>query len=421
MRWVWDNFAPGAGVSLVLLILGAVAGEVYLRATTPFAGTTWPERFDAGVGFTLVPGAEVLSTNNLDYWTRQRANSLGFLDREPVAPADRPGSCHMVFLGDSMVEAVQVDMEQKLQAVLEPLAAARLPALKVTTSAFGQSDTGQINQLAFYDHFARQQKPKIVVLVAVKNDLADNSLVLQAINRGRDPDHMPRVFARRSAEGTFALTPVDPEWPKYLLIPQAEAEPPGLADRLSSWLRDRSLVFRRVADVAWRVSLLVRREIYGSASVLAGSHPIVRHARILAARPEYAYVLEDWEPEQRPAIDEVFFEPELPRVFREAIELTGFALDAFLERTRRDGAHLLILASHTLRREDGADGAFRIIADLAAQRGIPVIDQHAFIKAQGGRMQDARFLGDGHWSPKGHRWAAEAVLAYLEAHQELCR
>jgi hypothetical protein len=89
-RWIWNNVAPGLGISVVLVFVVALVGEIYLRASTPSFVTEWPAVFDPQIGPRFRPNAEVATTNNRDYWTRQRTNSLGFLDREPVPPG-RPG------------------------------------------------------------------------------------------------------------------------------------------------------------------------------------------------------------------------------------------------------------------------------------------------------------------------------------------
>jgi hypothetical protein len=100
------------------------------------------------------------------------------------------------------------------------------------------------------------------------------------------------------------------------------------------------------------------------------------------------------------------------------LAFTGFALDQFQERTHRGGFNLLIL--QTMKREDGSGLAFDRLERLAKARNIPVIDLYAYIRTHGGRTIDARRLYDGHWSPQGHRWAAEAVLDHLAAHPALC-
>ena len=100
----------------------------------------------------------------------------------------------------------------------------------------------------------------------------------------------------------------------------------------------------------------------------------------------------------------------LALIFREALDFNGFALDQFQERAHRDGFNLLILATETMKHGDGSGLAFDRLERLAKARNIPVIDLYAFNRANGRRGKDAHFPHDGHWSPQGHRWAAEAVL-----------
>lgn len=118
-------------------------------------------------------------------------------------------------------------------------------------------------------------------------------------------------------------------------------------------------------------------------------------------------------------------------VFREAFELTEFGLDQFKERADRDGASLAILATESLsasakgpwdKTEGRTPGDF--LRGMAEMRGIPVIDLYDYMIRQGGRIEDRllamRFAHDLHWSEIGHRWAAEAVLAYLKENQSIC-
>ena len=58
--------------------------------------------------------------------------------------------------------------------------------------------------------------------------------------------------------------------------------------------------------------------------------------------------------------------------------------------------------------------------ELAAERRIPVIDQADVIYSQGADLRDAGWAHDDHWNPTGHRWAAEALLAYLKRNQDVC-
>ena len=173
--------------TLAGLTLIALAGEVYLRGkvylqlkrlTMPFYTSKYPLHFVPKVGLMLKPNAEVLRTNRRDFWTIQRTNSLGFLDREPINSDHAAESCHIAMIGDSFVQAREVPIADKFHVRLEERAARQLPHLDITTSAFGLGGTGQINQLPYYDEFVRHLSPKLVVLVFVRNDFRNNSLIL---------------------------------------------------------------------------------------------------------------------------------------------------------------------------------------------------------------------------------------------------
>ena len=164
------------------LVLIAAAGEIWFRMTAPFARNVHPTLFVPGVGHIRIrkPLAEMRRTNNVDFWTVSRANSLGFLDREPIDPERAAASCHIAMIGDSFVEGMEVSIPDKFHVRLEELAARERPELNVTTSAFGISGTAQINQLPYYDEFARHLHPKLVVLVFVRNDFLRNASLRNA-------------------------------------------------------------------------------------------------------------------------------------------------------------------------------------------------------------------------------------------------
>ncbi len=192
------------------LALTAAAAEVWLRLrlTKPFtANDELPVHFVPGVGRMLQPQAEVRWTNHVDFWTVSRTNRWGFPDREPVSAERAAAGCHIAMIGDSFVQGREVPIVEKLQVRLEELAARKLPRLDVTTSAFGYSSTGQLNQLPYYDEFARHLHPRLLVLVFVPNDFADNTPVLQALRVGIDPDRIPWVSAERNGDGIITLRP----------------------------------------------------------------------------------------------------------------------------------------------------------------------------------------------------------------------
>ena len=108
------------------------------------------------------------------------------------------------------MEALQVPVADKFQVRLEELAAKELRHLNITTSAFGISGTGQVNQLAYYDEFARYLRPALLVLVFVNNDFMDNAPILKGLHQGIEPDKLTNVSATRGADGTITLRPPHP-------------------------------------------------------------------------------------------------------------------------------------------------------------------------------------------------------------------
>ena len=87
---IWNVLLLAAG-----LVLIAMAAEVWLRLTTPFAnGSGYSPHFVPNVGLmSWRPHSEVRTTNRLDYWVVFRTNSLGFADREPISPERAAQSC----------------------------------------------------------------------------------------------------------------------------------------------------------------------------------------------------------------------------------------------------------------------------------------------------------------------------------------
>ena len=313
------------------------------------------------------PGAEVRWGMYDEFYVTQRANSWGFLDREPLPPQQAARTCHIAFMGDSFVEASEVPVADKFHVRLEEQAARDLAHLNITTSAYGRRATGQINQLPFYDKYARRLRPKLVVLVFVPNDIMDNHQLGAAIYDNWDPDHAPYVFAEKTAEGAIALRPLAPG-PWRLFSPPVEKL--GTTQALRQ-----------------RIELLAKDGRYQSLL-----------APYLRAKSDGAL--------RRLLIDQ-----SLP-LFREAVEFTAFALDEFRRRVDADDGELwLLLAASSRFRASDQLGV--IMADLAETRGIPVLSQQDYIVRQGRPVGDAIFPQDGHWNATGHQWVAEAMIERL--------
>ena len=329
---------------VLILALVAVVGEVWLRWQQPFPRLSAPVRFVPRVGRMLEPDTEVRWTNFRDFWTVSRTNRWGFLDREPIGPERAAASCHVALIGDSFVAAGEVPIADKSHVRLEELAARVLPELDVTTSAFGISNTGQINQLPLYDEFARRLRPRLLVLVFVINDFANNFR-----------DRRTWTTARRNADGGMRLLPPDPDRRRpsrpvadfvERLVGFGGFEHSWFANRLQLRLNALDRFFAPLDEMEeWRRAFEAR----GGANF--------RLLKDLPPLPDLVKEKDPW-------------------------EFTAFGFDQFKERADRDEVSLAILSTHTM----GTRGhpPFDRLNALAAARGIPVIDQFDHILSAGG-------------------------------------
>ena len=399
----WNVLFLVAGLALI-----GVVGETYFRLRAPFLEVDASFAWSPTIGRIYTPNTEARWTNRLDFWTESRTNSLGFLDREPIGLERAAASCHIAMIGDSYVEARQVPIADKFHVRLEELAAEELRHLDITTSAFGIMDTGQVNQLAYYDEFARTLRPALLVLVFVDNDFVNNAPILDGLRRGMDPDRLIEVSATRGADGTITLRPPHPYSSESRLATMASTSPP--------WY---SRVTDRLSDVSPLAKWL---EIKTEAWFPADTDPgLVAQVALLSRRsPRYAALFDGWRPTTRGDIQEPFlYARDLPPVYEDGLDFTAFALDQFRERADRDGAALVILTSNYMGTR--GDLGFDRLTALAEARGIPVVDYHDYVHRQGAEpRRDTRWEHDNHWNIAGHRWAAEALLEYLRENQEIC-
>ena len=217
----------------------------------------------------------------------------------------------------------------------------------------------------------------------------------------------PYVHPQRAADGRIALRPPDPLWASRLAQPPS---PPTWLSRAA----ERAIGLSYLAD--W-----LDAKTGAMTSVLPSPRAdpeLIAWLERLRARPDQEPPLDGWRPTVKGRVLETFGAAKLPPIFEEALEFTAFALDQFKERAQRDGASLVILATHRV--AEHGERIFHRLGAMAEARDIPVIDQREHIVRQGGRIADANFAHDPHWNPAGHRWAAQALLQHLKRNQWVC-
>ena len=377
------------------LLLIAVVGEIYLRLANPALEADIPFHFVDGVGLIREPNAELRYANwDAGSFVVSRANSLGFLDREPVSAERAAAGCHIAFIGDSFVEARQVPIADKFHVRMEEMAARELPHLDITTQAYGISATGQIAQLPFYDEYARRLSPNLIILVFHINDFFNNSVALHSLQYGLDPDRMPYMSAYRDENGTLKLRPPDPEYKRFLL------------PRLPKPWRDRA--WNRLTGISYLAKWMDKKDLwrYGSYRQLQA------WMDMLAERPCCALLDKVYRPSQ-------FKEESLPPALEEGLEYTAFGIEQFKRRADRDGARLAIMATPVYMGSRG-DPQFERLSAIAEALGIPIISDHAYNIWYEHDPWEGILRIDGHWNPTGHQWVAAAVLEWLKANRGVC-
>lgn len=168
MRRILNN-ALLAVVSLCAVLLAA---EGALRATHLFgARVSWTEP-DTLIAWRFTPGREYWYRKENDHPITGRINSAGWRDRERrlQKPA---GEYRVAVLGDSYVEAFQVELDSTFVALAERELSRRL-ARPVEVLNFGRAGMTQSEELLVLERDVLRWNPDVVVLVFVpQNDIAD--------------------------------------------------------------------------------------------------------------------------------------------------------------------------------------------------------------------------------------------------------
>ncbi len=171
--WTIKLTALGMGITLSILIL-----EVTLR----MLGVGFPNFFESDFHC----GSRLRKSTN-GVWTSEgfghvRINSLGFRGQE-ISPEKPPGVFRICVLGDSFIEALQVDESEtfcvQLQALLNsaPSSGSASPEIEVINC--GVSGYGTAQELLMLQNYVMPLRPDVVLLaIFPENDIRNNSRIL---------------------------------------------------------------------------------------------------------------------------------------------------------------------------------------------------------------------------------------------------
>lgn len=175
VRWLANGLALGVSSVLALLLL-----ECGVRLVAPQDPGIWDTTRDGMV--LLQPEVE----RTLPSFGRTiHTNSLGFRDREH-APSPAPGVFRVLLLGDSFMEALQVDFDDsfahRLEGLLSQGAGRPVEVVNAGVSGWGTDD-----ELTWLDRRGIDLKPDLVLVgMTLHNDLSDNLVMeFHVVDDGR--------------------------------------------------------------------------------------------------------------------------------------------------------------------------------------------------------------------------------------------
>lgn len=157
-------------------------------------------------GWSTVPGLRTLWSDR-DYYVIVTTNSKGLRDVEHSYEPEQ-GTFRVLVLGDSFMEALQVDLEQSLAKVLEK----KLGHKRAEVINFGVSGYGTTQQYLFLKEEGLKYKPKLVILAFYPgNDVRNNSRLLEQMMWGPGVRSFGRPYARVTENDGTKLDLMMPE------------------------------------------------------------------------------------------------------------------------------------------------------------------------------------------------------------------
>ena len=253
-------------VFALLVALGLT--EVVLRTTHAFgARLSWTEP-DAEIGWRFKPGREYWFFKENDHAITGRISRLGWRDRD----RDRTADVRVAVVGDSYVEAFQVELDSTFVAVAERTANARA-AGEMRTFEFwnrGRSGMGPAEESIVLTRDVLPLAPDIVVLVLTpSNDIAD-------VSRATASDFL-RPFYLVGANDSLVLDDSFHRSKGY---------------RLRAWLnpiKERSALVSLVAE-RYNASRVARSVKNVSRDAAASANQLTRVQTVMTAHPDAGFL-----------------------------------------------------------------------------------------------------------------------------------
>jgi len=402
------------------LLIGACA-EAVVRLThsaPPPGNSSWFWRVpDPVTGWSHIPNSSGRSFDPLyEYDASVTINSRGIRGAESLGYAKPEGVYRVLLLGDSFVEALQVnDAEtygEQLRALLEAELGQPVEVVNAGVSGFGTDQ-----ELLWLREEGVKYAPDLVLLaVYPHNDFMNNAEVLESANRGAI--NKP-FFALVDGKLQTRYYPFDPAAVPDVTSPFAEIAPPelppGPLTGLADWLRPR-LSFYRYFDPRIRLASPRLATWLARMGLLAPG----QESKLVAQGDGYI-----------PLTYRVYAEPLAPE-WQDAVALTT-ALFAEIEQTAKemDAASAAVLIPSF--ESSNGERWQRILTQFPAMQsglwnvqqpealalnalaaaGMPVSSLTDAFRQNSAAGPPLYLAEDGHWTAPGHALAARATVNFL--------
>ena len=380
---------------LIAVLLGLLVPLVLLEVSLRMFGPWLPGNYDTGSFVQRHPILGHFHAPNRTSWIKTpqftiklEFNPMGLRDPRQ-SYAKPPGVFRILLLGDSYVEAAQVQAEESVSVKLERQLTASLgrPVEVINGGVFGY---GTAQEYLLLDLEGVKYQPDLVVLFFCHcNDIPNNNYRMELIDGELD----------RALKPYFDLADDDSD---LRLIPPP---PPAPRTSLRYRLRDTSLLYNVIeTGVVYKFELQNPREAFNGVDGL-----------VEPTRGKYdAKPTGEWDRSWR--ITEAILEKMQARAddIGAPLAVVGIPEWRMLERAywQRDANKRLVES-----KRGGPDAPVRLLDGAAGRVGIPHLDLLPEFQPRADADGLFRYYieGDYHWTADGHTVAADAVGRFLTA------
>ncbi len=394
------------GVVLPLLVLEAGVRILDLAPPADLQPALWaPHPY---LGWFHVPNRGGVSYSEYgEFKAPVHINARGLRDRE-IGYDNPQGAYRVLVLGDSFAEALQVPLEDTFVKLAETELSREDGPVEVINGGVGGWGTDQ--EALFYMVEGFRYQPDLVLLFFfVHNDTLNNYEPLE-VARNHGKVEKP-FFHLQNGELVPPDFPFEPPEDTPADADQA-ASPPLLGT--ANWLQGHAALYRLLSPYVREVPALLHT--LGPTGILGGMAAFMAQDTELS--PSYFVYQAD------PSSD-----------WQAAWELTGQIIEGLNREVEADGSRLAVViigAPEQIYPErwqrvlDQTPSLQATDWDLAApnrrltaildRAGIPYVDLLPIFRqaAQEENAPPLHFAHDGHWTPAGHRLAAEAITSFVQ-------